>query len=88
MPPAGNAVSISVPGLMKMTGSSQRRLLPAEGRVGTVPSRAPSSPGSPHRAKAPFVQKVRSSRPAAGEFRCPAAASGPDVRVCTAESGL
>lgn len=36
-----------VPALMKVTGSSQRGLFPVEGRVGAVPSRAPSSLGAP-----------------------------------------
>lgn len=56
------------------------------GRGSTLQS--PKFPRSPHRAKAPFVQKVRSSWPAVGEFRCPAQASSPDVHVCTAEARL
>lgn len=49
---------------------------------------SPKFLGSPHKAKASFVLKVRSSWPAVVEFRYPAPASSPDVRVCTAKSGL
>ena len=80
MPLAGNAVSLSVPGLMKMTGGSQRGLLPAEGRVGTVPSRAPSSPGAPTGPKLFLSTRSEAARQLWG--RSSAAPLQPAAQMC------
>lgn len=79
MPSAGNAVSVRVPVLMKMTGGSQRGLLPAEGWAGAVPSRAPSSRGAPTGPKLPLSRR---SGAAGQRWGSSAALHQPAAQMC------
>lgn len=91
MPRAGNAGRGSLPSPIKMTGWQPERTVALRGGLGKTlgpPVLRGGVPGSPHRAKAAFVRKVKSRWPAVGKFRPPVPASRPDVQVCTAESEL